>query len=129
MSVRKQKTRSHVNAIIGYGIGGTCSGRFPREAVEGLSAQELIRRVVNTVQPPGSAARTAAVLDAALRCRRQIDLELARAAHGSDVREGLPIMLHDVVIPKASGAPETQANANDETVTLMVSENYRGGQF
>jgi hypothetical protein len=112
-----------------YGIGGTCSSRFGRHEIEGLSARELIGRVVDSPQPSGPAARTAAVLRDALRCAREIDVELARAANSCGEREGAPITMQDVVIPKESGAPETQTNANDETVTLLVSESYRGGRL
>ena len=126
----KQKTRRHVNTIVCYGIGGTtCSGRYPREAIEGLTARQLLGRVADTPQSPGPSARTAAVLREALLCSREIDVELARQAYTRGVHQGTPILLTDVVVPKTAGNPERQETVNDETVTLLVSESYRGGQL
>ncbi len=127
MSIRDRKQR-RIHARIHYGIGSYCSSSFERHALEGISARELINRVINSPQPHPSAQRTASVLRDALRCQREIDVELSRAASWREALEGTPIALSDVVVEKSRADAKSEKSADDETINLAVSEQYRGGR-
>jgi hypothetical protein len=96
-------------------------GRFERGAVEGLSARDLLARVVRCRQQSEAAGRTAAVLAGVLREARRVDVELER---GGSPGTGRPILLDDVVV-HARGAGETSNEQDD--YSILVSESYRGG--
>ena len=80
---------------VSYGVGESCRGRFARRTVAGLTARQLVARVIECRQPHGPETRTANVLGEVLRSSRQIDVELA-AGPGSSA--GRPIALDDVVV-------------------------------
>ncbi len=111
------RNSNQVAVSVSYGVGESCSGRFARRTVAGLTARQLVKRVVECRQPRGTASRTATVLGDVLRSSRLIDVEIAR---GSNATAGTPIALDDVVL-------RGDEKSDQDEFTILVSENYRGG--
>lgn len=128
MSDRKERIRARkVRCEVAYGMGGSAFAEFPREEIAGQSAIELIRRVAGRPQQSESAARTARILEEAIRTAREIDAELIKSSRNS--ADGEPIGLDQVVVAREEGAEQDERVAVEETewVNLRVSESYRGG--
>jgi len=128
LSDRKERVRARkVRCVVAYGMGGSAFAEFPREEIVGQSAIELIRRVAGHPQQSESAARTARVLQEAMRTAREIDAELIRSSRNS--ADGEAISLDQVVVGREEGAEQDERVAVQETeeVYLRVSESYRGG--
>ena len=113
------KTNGHVTVGVAYGLGSECGGRFARRTVEGLSARQLVSRVIECRQARGPAARTATVVGEVLRSSREVDVELVQGSSTT----GQPIALDDVVVHGPGG----DEKADTDEYTIMISENYRGG--
>ena len=116
-----ERISAQVAVNVSYGLGASCEGHFSRKAVEGLSARQLLQRVVECRQPDEPAARTALVLEKVLRSRRQLDVELVR---GGASGPGRPMVLDDAVV-SAPSAGDTGTEQDD--YSILVSESYRGG--
>ncbi|MBW2282842.1 MAG: hypothetical protein JRG76_01940 [Deltaproteobacteria bacterium] len=117
--MRISKTPGEVTIGVAYGLGASCGGRFARRTVEGLSARQLVNRVIECRQVRGPASRTAAVVGEVLRSTRQIDIEVVQGSSAT----GQPISLDDTVVHGPGG---DQKSDTDE-YTIMISESYRGG--
>ena len=113
------KTSGQVTVGVTYGLGASCGGRFARRTVEGLSARQLVNRVIECHQARGPAARTAVVVGEVLSSPRQLDVELVRGSGTA----GQPIALDDVVVH----GPGEGEKADTDEYTIMISESYRGG--
>lgn len=110
------RVSEHIDVGIRYGISGAVRARLARRTVAGLTARQLVQRVIECRQPGAPGARTARVLGDVMRGSRQLDVELAR---GADAPAGEPIAFDDVL------SDDTAADQDD--LTLLVSEAYRGG--
>lgn len=117
-----ERISAQVAVNVSYGVGASCEGHFAREAVEGLSARQLLERVVECRQADEPAARTAVVLGEVLRSSRQIDVELIRG--GGAAGPGRPIVLDDAVVRAPTGG---DTGTEQDDYTILVSESYRGG--
>ena len=124
---QKGIARKRVDVQVTYGLGGSVLGQFPREEVAGKSASDLINLVLSRPQRPGSAARTAKVLEDVLRTERAIDAELTRAAGGE--ADGEPISLDQIVVKEDEDEEQRDSSVTQELeeVTIRLSEAYRGG--
>jgi hypothetical protein len=102
-------------------------GRFPRDEIAGLSARDLIDRVISGPQEPGSATRTAKVLADVLATQRAIDAELTQASSGE--ADGEPITLDQVIVTGDAGEEQRENPVVEETgeMTIRLSESYVGG--
>jgi hypothetical protein len=128
MSAQRQRIRAQrVRVGVTYGMGGSAFAEFPRDEIAGKSAAELIAKVISRPQPSESAARTARVLQEAMRTAREIDAELIRSSRNR--ADGEPIGLDQVVVAREEGVEQGEGVAVQETeeVTFRVSESYRGG--
>jgi hypothetical protein len=128
MSAQKKRTaKKRIDVRVTYGLGGSVFGQFPRDEVAGKSASDLINLVLGRPQPPGSATRTAKVLEDVLRTERAIDAELTRASSGE--ADGEPIGLDQVVVKEDDGEEqrENQVTQESDEFTIRLSEAYRGG--
>jgi hypothetical protein len=115
-----------IDVIVTYGIGASCRARFDREKIAGKSAREIIEQVIYCPRPPGPEARTAKVLTEVLGEGRELDVEVVDGpSDGAAV--GRPITLDHVVIPRGDGTSGTHHQSQCTTLTLQVSENFRGG--
>ncbi len=111
------RNANQIAVHVSYGVGESCHGRFARRTVAGLTARQLVARVIECRQPHGTGTRTANVLGEVLRSSREIDVELA-AGPGSSA--GRPIAFDDVVVEKGE-------QSDQDEFTLLISESYRGG--
>ena len=128
MSVQQNRSSRKVKVAVDYGMGGSLSALFARDALEGESALEVLKRVLDTPQAPGSASRTARVVAEALKTLREIDLELVKASGGK--AEGEPIGFDHVVVAREEEGKEQDENAvglQQEEIRIRLSESYRGG--
>jgi len=112
---------------VDYGMGGSVSGVFPRDELAGKPAGEVIQRVLDHPQTPGTAGRTAKVLGDAIRTGRAIDLELTRNA--SRRSEGEPISFDHILVPREQDAEQSEGGLVQETeeIAMRLSESYCGG--
>jgi hypothetical protein len=124
---QKKRTARKVDVRVSYGLGKEMFGRFPREEIAGLSARDLIDRVISGPQEPGSAARTAKVLADVLATQRSIDAELTRASSGD--ADGEPISLDQVIVTEEGGEEQRESPVVQESdqITIRLSESYVGG--
>jgi hypothetical protein len=106
-----------------YGIGASFQARFDIEKIVGWSARKIIQDAIDRPRPPGSADRTAKVLDDALREGRELDVELVEGPSDSKAG-GKPITMEHVVVPQGDATART---LQSDTVTIQVSESYKGG--
>ncbi len=116
------RNSTQVDVRFAYGVGESCGASFPRRAVKGLTARQLLARVIESPQPPGPAARTAVVLASVLQSHRTVDAELI---NGAPQGPGHPIALDDVII---RGRSKENGQREQETYTIMISESYEGGR-
>jgi hypothetical protein len=105
-------------AEVRYGMGAVCEADL--EEVEGLTACELIQKVVSTPQQSQSAQRTARVLKEVIGSKRTLDVEII-SGHGDDGETGEPVELNDVLIRKS------EENTKTDAINIRVSEPYVGG--
>jgi hypothetical protein len=120
----KQQARAtgEINVQVMYGIGGSCEGRFARDAIAGISTRELIGQVIELPQTAGPPARTANVLREVLRSSRDVDVEVGT----SGTVAGEPATLDQVPLrDREDGAGRTAVDVGD--LTIRISESYRGG--
>lgn len=115
------KAQNDVLVRVPYGIGAAVTGRLPMGLLAGVPAREVIQRVIATPQDTDPARRTARVLADVLRTGRRIDVEVSASADDSAIGE--PIRLEDVALPRKS----TGSYPASDTLTIRVSEEYRGG--
>jgi len=124
---KKKRTAREVDVRVSYGLGKEMFGRFPRDEIAGLSARDLIGRVISGPQEPGSATRTAKVLADVLATQRAIDAELTKASSGE--ADGEPITLDQVIVTGDAGEEQRENPVVEETgeMTIRLSESYVGG--
>ncbi len=125
MTVQQRPSRK-MRVGVEYGIGGSHSALFSRDDLAGKTALEVLRRVIDSPQSPGSETRTARVVADALSTMREIDLELVASVGGK--AEGEPIGLDHVIVADDGGEiEENAAGQQQEEIRIRLSESYRGG--
>jgi len=123
MRIQQKRSSRQVRVGVDYGMGGSLSALFERDVLEGMPAIEVLRRVLDAPQPPGSESRTARVVAEALRTLREIDVELVKAS-GSKA-EGEPIGLDQVILAREED--ENTVGRKQEEIRIRLSESYCGG--